>query len=287
MARQRDQFLKPRWEAERLVQELGIEQLPVDPYAVAEALGILLKPMPESAGGASGMLLHVDGVFGIGYPTHIDNEGYKRFSVAHEIGHYRLPGHVDAVMDASGKHLSKANFQSSDLYEQEADHFASALLMPTRLFSAAVRRAGEGLKAIEALHEQCETSLEATAIRYALASRDPVAVIRSEGSFIDYAFMSDPLKDFPDLDWIRKGTPLPAASVTADFNGDADNVTRACRAEGESLLQDWFNGPHRQDVVEEVVGLGRYGKTMTVLTGMDPPDEADDDDVDESRAVRF
>ena len=42
------------------------------------------------------------------------------------------------------------------------------------------------------------------------------------------------------------------------------------RASGTSGLQDWFNGPHRQEVVEEVVGLGRYGKTLTVLTGMEP-----------------
>lgn len=289
MARQRDPFVKVRWEAERLLQELGIDQLPVDPFEIAERLDITMQPLPASAGGASGMLLHVSGVFGIGYPTHIDNDGFKRFSVAHEIGHYRLPGHVDAVVDARGQHFSKAGFRSTDRYEQEADHFASALLMPTSLFSAAARRAGDGLKAIETLQAQCEASLEATAIRYAQTSRGPVAVIRSEGGFIDYAFMSDPLKEFPDLDWIRKGTPLPTNSVTTGFNQDADNIARARRADGASSLQDWFNGPHRQEVVEEVVGLGRYGKTITVLTGMEPPDEVEDEDEDleDSWAVRF
>lgn len=289
MARQRDPFLKIRWEAELLLKELGIEQLPVNPFEIAEKLDIAMQPLPESAGGASGMLVHVSGVFGIGYPTHIDNEGFKRFSVGHELGHYRLPGHVDAVLDASGKHLSQAGFRSADRYEQEADHFAAALIMPTSQFSATARRAGDGLKAIEILKEQCEASLEATAIRYAQTSRDPVAVIRSEGGFIDYGFMSDPLKDFPGLDWIRKGTPLPAGSVTADFNRDIDNITRARRADAESSLQDWFNGPHRQEIIEEVVGLGRYGKTITVLSGMESPDEVEDEeqDLEESWAVRF
>lgn len=289
MARQRDPFVKVRWEAERLLQELGIDQLPVDPFEIAERLDITMQPLPASAGGASGMLLHVSGVFGIGYPTHIDNDGFKRFSVAHEIGHYRLPGHVDAVVDARGQHFSKAGFRSSDRYEQEADHFASALLMPTSLFSEAARRAGDGLKAIETLQAQCETSLEATAIRYAQTIRDPVAVIRSEGGFIDYAFMSDSLKEFPDLDWIRKGTPLPTGSVTAGFNQDADKIARARRADGASSLQNWFNGPHRQEIIEEVVGLGRYGKTITVLTGMEPPDEVEDEeeDLEGSWAVRF
>ena len=274
---------------ELLLRELGVDTLPIDPFAIARQLGHRPEAAPCIAGGASGMLLHVGGVFGIGYPTHIDNEGFRRFSVAHEIGHYRLPGHIDAVLDVRGQHFSKAGFRSTDSYEQEADQFASALLMPTKLFAAATGRAGDGLQAIKTLQAWCETSLEATAIRYAQTSRDPVAVIRSGASTIDYAFMSSSLKDFPGLDWIRKGTPLPSGSVTAGFNTDAENIARGRRIEGQGCLQDWFNGPHRQEIVEEVVGLGSYGKTLTVLTGMEPPDEIEDDegDLEESWSVRF
>ena len=289
MARLRDQFFKVRQEAEQLLRELRIDALPIDPFAIARQLGIELKPLPATAGGASGMLLHVRGEFGIGYPTHINNEGFRRFSVAHEIGHYRLPGHIDAVLDARGQHFSKAGFRSTDRYEQEADQFASALLMPAKLFAAVAGRAGDGLQAIETLQATCETSFEATAIRYAQTSRDPVAVIRSGTGTIDYAVMSSPLMDFPGLDWIRKGTPLPSASVTADFNADAENIARGRRAEGQGCLQDWFNGQHRQEIVEEVVGLGSYGKALTVLSGMEPPDELEDEEghLEESWAVRF
>ena len=289
MARPYDRFFKVRHEAEQLLRELRIETLPIDPFVIARQLDIELKPLPASAGGASGMLLHVNGVFGIGYPTHVNNKGFRRFSVAHEIGHYRLPGHIDAVLNGRGQHFSRAGFRSSDRYEQEADQFASALLMPAKLFVAAVGRAGEGIQAIETLQARCETSLEATAIRYVQTSRDPVAVIRSGADTIDYAVMSSSLMDFPSLDWIRKGTPLPSGSVTADFNADAENIARGRRAKGQSCLQDWFNGQHRQEIVEEVVGLGSYGKALTVLTGMEPPDEVEDDegDLEESWAVSF
>ena len=289
MARHHDQFFKVRMEAEQLLRDLQLGSLPIDPFAIARRLEIELQPLPASDGGATGMLLHVSGVFGIGYPTHIDNEGFRRFSVAHELGHYRLPGHVDAVVGADGRHYSKAGFRSPDRYEQEADQFAATLLMPSKLFAAALGRAGDGLEAIETLQERCETSLEATAIRYAQTSREPVAVVRTRAGTIDYAVMSDPLKDFPGLDWIRKGTPVPSESVTATFNADPENVARGRRAEGESSLQDWFNGPRRQTVVEEVVGLGSYGKTLTVLTGMEPPDETEDEEgnLEESWAVRF
>lgn len=290
MARRSDPFIKIRWEAERLLQEMDIDALPIDPFEIARRLDIELRPLPSNAGGASGMLLHVGGQFGICYPTHVDSDGFKNFSVGHEIGHYRLPGHLDAVFDAGGRHISHAGFRSTDSYELEADHFEAALLMPTKLFAAAARRAGEGLKAVENLADQCNTSLESTAIRFAQTNRDPVAVIRSEGGTIDYAVMSEPLKDFSNLDWIRKGTPLPAGSATAIFNADTENVARAVRADGTSALQDWFNGPHRQEIIEEVVGLGSYGKTLTVLSGMEPPDEIedeDDDDLEESWTPRF
>lgn len=275
-----DPFLKVRWEAEGLLRELGITSLPVEPFKVAEALGIELMPMPSIGGGASGMFLHLNGKFGIGYPTHIASEGFKRFSVGHEIGHYRLPGHVDAIVDASGRHLSRAGFVTDDPYEREADHFAAVLLMPTKPFSAALSRAGDGLPAIEKLKDLCGASLEATAIRYSQCAWEPVAVIRSSGRTIDYAFMSNSLKDFPSLDWIRKGMPLANQTVTYRFNADIDNVHKAARDDGVSVLQDWFGGQHRQEVVEEVIGLGSYGKTLTVLTGMEPPDEIDDEDYD-------
>lgn len=286
-----DQFMKVRWEAEQLLKELGITSLPVDPFEIAEQLGIALKAMPPTAGGASGMLLQVDGQFGIGYPTHVESDGFKRFSVSHEIGHYRLPGHVDAIVDSTGRHLSRAGFQTDEKYEREADHFASALLMPTRPFSAELRRCGDGLTTVVKLADLCGTSLEATAIRYAQCARDPVAVVRSAGRTIDYTLMSRALEGFPDLDWIRKGTPIAANTVTFRFNASAENVRTSARDSGTSALQDWFGGPHQQTAVEEVIGLGSYGKTLTVLTGMEPPDEVedeyDDDELEEAWTPRF
>ena len=163
--------------------------------------------------------------------------------------------------------------------------------MPTGPFSAELRRCGDGLVAIETLSGCCGTSLEATAIRYAQCARDPVAIIRSAGRTIDYAFMSRALEDFPNLDWIRKGTLLAADTVTFRFNANTENVRNDARNKGTSALQDWLGGPHRQTVVEQVIGLGGYGKTLTVLTGMEPPDEVededDDDELEEAWTPRF
>ena len=83
----------------------------------------------------SGILLRTGDSCGIAYATHIDNPGFQRFSIAHELGHYFLPGHLDAVLGDRDVHESHAEFASADRYELEADHFAASLLMPRCLFS--------------------------------------------------------------------------------------------------------------------------------------------------------
>ena len=215
-----------------------MEHVPIDPFDVAKRLNIDLRPLPSKAGGASGMLLRVGEQFGIYYPTHVASEGFVRFSIAHEIGHYRLPGHVEAIMKAD-QHQSRAGFQSTDEYEREADHFAATLLMPAHPFRTAMATAGEGLGAIETLGTICRTSLEATAIRFAELSDEPVAVIRSNGAHVEYAIMSDSLKDFPKIVWIRRGARLPPNTATAAFNADPKRIESGARDEDRSSLQDW------------------------------------------------
>src|SRR5579859_4844122 len=121
--------------AEKLLLERGITSLPVDPFAIAAAENITVKAKPNTAPGVSGLLIRVGSSFGIMYATHIRNEGYQRFSISHELGHYFLPGHIDAVfLNDAQVHTSHAGFVSDDKYENEADHFAAGLLMPDPMF---------------------------------------------------------------------------------------------------------------------------------------------------------
>lgn len=259
-------------EAELFVRELGIDSLPVVPMEIAKQLGIQIGALPsQSSAGVSGMLLRNGNNFGILYSTSIDSIGFQNFSVGHELGHYRLAGHPESVLQ-DGMHASYAGFRAKDRYELEADHFSAGLLMPSSLFDAALDKAGDGLDAVLALSEQCKTSLPATAIRFAQRSPAATAIIVSSGSQIDYCFMSDTLREVDGLDWIRKGTPLPQASATRRLNGDPENIARSERMETDGALQDWFGGRQQADIYEEAIGLGSYGRTLTVLTADDLPD---------------
>ena len=161
--------------AERVVRDQSLTELPIDPMALARDQGITVLRKPARSPGVSGMLLRRGNTFGIIYAAHIDNIGFQNFSVAHELGHYYLPGHIDAVLSNHEIHESQAGFASGDRYEIEADHFAATLLMPRALFRKAMSTFGDGLAAIEKLAERCRTSLTATAIRYARCTREAVA----------------------------------------------------------------------------------------------------------------
>jgi hypothetical protein len=243
-----------------------------------------VQAKPDTAEGVSGMLVKVGDEFGIMYATNIPSKGFQNFSIGHELGHYCIDGHTDALL-TKGVHYSHAGFVSADPFEQEADYFSAALLMPERPFQKEINRHESGLACIEALRKECETSLTATAIRYSGLTRDGVAIILSTGNTIDYCFMSDGLKAAKGISWIRKGTALPPGTLTASFNALSGNVRAGKRDSGDSRLNDWMGGDTVYRVREEVVGLGQYGRTLTVLTcnalGTEKGYETDDENEEE------
>ncbi|MDE1568246.1 ImmA/IrrE family metallo-endopeptidase [Aquabacter sp. P-9] len=272
-----------RQTAEAFLTEEGITALPVDPFAIAESRDITVQGKPEEHDGVSGMLLRHGNDFGIIYATRIPSIGFQRFSVSHELGHYFLPGHVDQVLK-NGLHVSRAGFITNDPYELEADHFAAGLLMPETPFRKAMGLYDPGLDAIDAVSELCLTSRTATAIRFAELSNVAVAVIVSTGAAIDYCFMSDAMKSLPKLDWIRKGSPLPKGTATARLAARSDAVLAGERVAEEVDVSDWLGGTTKATVSEEAVGLGRYGKVLTILvsTSIGQDEDSDDDDKDEN-----
>jgi hypothetical protein len=251
--------------AQRIVEESGFTAFPICPFEIARRHEIHVEAKQSSNPGVSGFLMRVGNTFGIRYARHIQNEGFIRFTVAHELGHYFLPGHPDKLFPSGdGLHASKSGFISHDPLERQADYFASALLMPVHQFREAVDWAGSGFAAIEKLARECKTSITATAIRYTYFTDEAVAVIVSSGGQVDYCFMSPSIRDLRAITWIKKGDPLPGGT-TQRFNRDPSNIEKTRREESTCRLDEWFDGAPDIEVNEDVIGLGSYGKTLTVL----------------------
>lgn len=282
-----------RQTAEAFLKKEGITTLPVDPFAIAESLDIMVEGKPDKTEGVSGMLLRHGNNFGIIYATHIPSPGFQRFSITHELGHFFLGGHLDQLLK-DGVHVSRAGFVTADPYELEADHFAAGLLMPETPFKKAIDQYDPGRDAIEAVADLCLTSRTATAIRYAELTDAAVAVIMSTGGIIDYCFLSDAIKSLPKLDWLRKGSPLPNGTATSHLAARPASVLAGERITDAADVRDWLGGTTKAEISEESIGLGQYGKILTVLVSssigqeQDPDiDEEDDQSVIERWTPRF
>lgn len=101
--------------------------------------------------------------------------------------------------------------------------------MPAGVFRRELTRLEPGLSAVESMALLGRTSLTATAIRCAELSEHAMAAIISTGSKVDYCFLSDHMKDLPDLTWLRKGSPVPAETETARINPSRCRAQRRAR----------------------------------------------------------
>lgn len=257
--------------ARGMLEGLSTVFLPIDPLAIARDLGIKLFPVLQQEIDFSGCLIHADGNWGIVYRDDIPVPGFRRFTVAHELGHFEIASHRAAIFSDTAKHVSESGFTSHLWYELEADHFAAELLMPEDLFRAAIRETTIGLPAVKHLAAKFDTSLTSTAIRYAKLSPDPVAIIVSADDRIRYCFASQCMRTIR-ADFIERSTVVPLASETGRHY-KAGAPARAER-EGRSYLSAWFPNATREiEFNEDMIDLGRYGRTLTVLHATQVPDQ--------------
>lgn len=270
-----------RQKGEEVAKHFGFEAFPIDPFKIAEGENIVVESKEPENEGMSGCIVFSGDDVGIIYATHIRSKGFQRFTVAHELGHYFLEGHPEEILKTAPVHFSKAGFtQGNNSIEIEADHFASGLLMPTQLTREALYCGRVGLEGIKLLASAAETSLTSAAISAAECAPYPMAVIVSRGAQVAYGFMSDSFKRLDRLQFLRKGDPLPH-TATRVFNSEVINISGRKSICSSTRLAEWFGGKKTITLEEEIIGLGSYGYTLTVLSSdllFDDPNEVEDDE---------
>ena len=145
---------------EKTAREYGFDSFPIDPFEIASREDIIIEAKaPDKKGVSGGIIFEGEGV-GIFYATDIMNNGFRRFTVGHELGHFFLPGHPEAILKSGKLHKSHAGFtQGDDPIEIEADHFSAGLLMPSYLVKKSMRKVDIGLDGIINLEQESECSL--------------------------------------------------------------------------------------------------------------------------------
>ncbi len=104
------------------------------------------------------------------------------------------------------------------------------------------------------------------AIRYAELTRTAAAIIVSTGQRVDYCRLSEGMKELKGIQWVKKGAVVASETETARFNNSPDLIAKSERRSAEIDIRSWLGGTRSLTALEEVVGLGSYGRTPTVLT---------------------
>jgi Zn-dependent peptidase ImmA (M78 family) len=118
--------------AHRLLQQMGVgADPPVDVRWIAKTLGISIVERPQLSkagyGTISGLLLRREGsTICIINRDHAPTR--RRYSIAHEIGHFMLHPPEEAYIDVAAR--SDKSSDGTDPREIEANAFAAVLLMP-------------------------------------------------------------------------------------------------------------------------------------------------------------
>jgi len=170
--------------ATALLAEFKISGLP-DLLDVARRLNLTIKEVDSE--GFDGALVRAEGVAcgAIAVRGSIRETGRKNFTIAHEIGHYVLPGH-----DASASVCSPSDVGnwSDTAKEQEcqADEFAAELLLPAAYAQPIFKATPPSLQVIQDVAERSGASLSATAWRFCDLISERCAVVWSHKKRISW-----------------------------------------------------------------------------------------------------
>ena len=273
------EIAEARSAAEDLIYDLGIEKIPVDPFSVCDELNIQVvsasdigEEMPE---GVAASTLYTGDRFYV-VLCEGGNEGFRNFTLSHEIGHVAIPSH-QKLFTGNQRHYSGNAFfsKSTGWAERQADHFAASFLMPSSICKPFVNGFSDddaGLTVIRALAKECKVSITAAAIRYAELTSHLAAIIVSSHGDVEYCVRSSELVGL--LGWhafLKKGSRIPAHSPAAKLNEVASHGEEFCVLDsGDIRWTDWFGEKvNNGEVYEESLSLGYASKVLTILTSND------------------
>lgn len=164
-----------------------------------------------------------------------------RFTIAHELGHYFINNHRIGLMKGYlTPHISRLNEDSHSKIEREADYFASCLLMPEDRFKKFVLRKKFDYALLEATAAHFNTSITATAIRFAAIGNHPLMIVFGEQNQIKWKW---PSEDFP-YQYLLYTNKIPENSVMGEYFADGKKITGT----EPVWAGDWFNYVKDDDV---------------------------------------
>lgn len=247
----------------------------IDPAPIATAKGIRLV-YGRYGDAFDGMLRHRAGRFSLF--CNLDRVEAKksrraRFTLAHELGHYFIANHRNALQAGLvPHHKSFCEYESKLFVEQQADCFASNLLLPKDSFLKKAKSCGAGLAGVLSLSDHFDTSVTATAIRYAALGVSQCIVIKWNPNRFGWKWLADDVFAAGYRKTIESKTEVvPGSATDKAFSATSPPPERYFKSVTTAAY--WFpfvtsGSPRDVMLHEHAMPLGRFG-VLTLLYPMD------------------
>lgn len=208
---------------------------------------------------SEGQLVVKDTMGIISIDDKITEKGQKKFTIAHEMGHFFNSGKKNGSYFCSG--LDIRGIKQDITAEVDANDFAAELLMPEEWFCSFTKGKKFNKKLLSDTAEYLGVSLSAIALRYAEIGNHPVAVIMSRDGVVKWSRINK----YFTFHFIRNGSKINNLSYAYEFfNGEKISD------EPEEILADaWFaeDFNYKKDyfIYEQNIPMYRYNSVLTLL----------------------
>jgi len=235
-------------------------------HEIASTIGVSITEVDAES--FEGALIRIVGIpkGKIAINKNIREPGRKRFTLAHELGHYILPTHAQQSVACRSSAIERWT-PSMPPAELEANRFAASILMPQPLLLAFLR-AEPSLTHARNIAAQCNTSLTAATYRLVEVSSFPIALVWSTAGRRSWYHRS------PEFHrGIELGPVAPESYAQDCFQGRSVPAKPEPVPASAWLYEDGLKEDAR--IWEESTPLPYYDAVLTLLYLREPVDNRD------------
>jgi hypothetical protein len=257
--------------ANAVFHDIGLGRVRVQPLEIIEEIEIGYS-YDDFGDSFDGLIEHRWGDFHIycnARTNEHDGSPRMRFTLAHELGHYFIDEHRNALAAGQDPHASKTDGPGKLLIEREANYFASNLLMPKTELVQFLSKTKEGLQSFLDIGSHFGVSAQSTAIRCVQDCGSRCAVVMFREGKSPWCELSPVLQfsGFTQPKRFSNGPPLGGAAAEA-WAALPDGLSSIFT--NTSTATTWFSSVTEQSdrneiITEQAVRLGSRG-VLTLLT---------------------
>lgn len=248
--------------AQKLMSECGIDdptEFPLDLIVFGRGATLIEKPLQNSEGrivfGTDSAIITIN--------SDIPYEGKKRFTIAHELGHFEMHRNVIVVHNDTDATLE---FFKNGNQETEANEFASELLMPEHLFKKECEGKKFSPNLLRQLSERFQTSITSVAYKYFELGYHPICLFYSHNNQVKYWKRPE---NYPHFINDRTRLTPPEDSVAFEFFNEGKIYSKE-NSKQQIWKSTWFDLKHWEDdnnyrFYEYCIITPRYNTVLSIV----------------------